>query len=520
MQTRVLLLTLLALGAAPPSAGRDDPTDALRIWTATFERGRRALDGEREAELRAILMELRTFSAAGLEQSQASLLSLFDLYGAGHAAARELERERALAGERVLALAESEAEPLIDKGLSKWVASEVLVRREGPSAERRAAAALVMRNRRTGEVRLALAVCARDPDALVREAAWEALIGWDFEAAHTLYLEALLAEDTSSSAALRAAAEAHFGQVSLPLGSRAEGPLLEIVRAGLESEDWRRASWATALSHALADRLAVPVLVAALERWMDRALSGAPVRRVQNEVVLALQDRSGRRIGPHPERWKTWWAAVEAGDVEPRRGEDDPPETRAGFFGLRPVTDRVTFVIDRSGSMNLPFTGNPLEGGVRSRYQEAAEQMQKFLEGLGERTRFNVVVFSDGADAWRANLAQASPASLKEATSWLLRRRPEGGTQLRHGVERAVRLRLDGSVDLEHLETDTIIVLCDGQTAEGLAWVRPLLRRINHEARLVIHCVQIGGEGDGTLELMAELTGGEFIQVQPEGDGG
>jgi len=61
-------LALAALAGAPAPRA-DDPTDALRIWTATFERGRRASDGEREAELRAVPLELRTFSAQGLEQS-------------------------------------------------------------------------------------------------------------------------------------------------------------------------------------------------------------------------------------------------------------------------------------------------------------------------------------------------------------------------------------------------------------------------------------------------------------------
>jgi hypothetical protein len=60
-----------------------------------------------------------------------------------------------------------------------------------------------------------------------------------------------------------------------------------------------------------------------------------------------------------------------------------------------------------------------------------------------------------------------------------------------------------------------VIVLCDGETAESQQWVRPLLERVNQDACLVFHCVQIGSAGDGTLQRLAELSGGEFVQVEP-----
>jgi hypothetical protein len=70
-----------------------------------------------------------------------------------------------------------------------------------------------------------------------------------------------------------------------------------------------------------------------------------------------------------------------------------------------------------------------------------------------------------------------------------------------------------GRLNLAALEADTVIVLCDGATSEGAGWVRPLLRRVNDQARLVFHTVQLGESGDGTLQLLAEETGGEFVRV-------
>jgi hypothetical protein len=97
---------------------------------------------------------------------------------------------------------------------------------------------------------------------------------------------------------------------------------------------------------------------------------------------------------------------------------------------------------------------------------------------------------------------------------WAIERIPAGGTQLRPAIEEAFELRRDGSVDLEQLEADTVVVLCDGATEEGPRWVAPLLARVNERACVVFHCVQIGPGGDGTLEALAAETGGDFVRVR------
>jgi hypothetical protein len=43
--------------------------------------------------------------------------------------------------------------------------------------------------------------------------------------------------------------------------------------------------------------------------------------------------------------------------------------------------------------------------------------------------------------------------------------------------------------------------------------VLPFLQRNNAKARITFHCVQIGPGGDGTLELLASETGGDFRRV-------
>ncbi|MEO0866578.1 MAG: hypothetical protein AAFY39_18815, partial [Pseudomonadota bacterium] len=50
-----------------------------------------------------------------------------------------------------------------------------------------------------------------------------------------------------------------------------------------------------------------------------------------------------------------------------------------------------------------------------------------------------------------------------------------GATQLRPGIETALRLDDDGLPVLDGATPDTVIVLCDGATEEGPAWVGPML---------------------------------------------
>jgi hypothetical protein len=76
-----------------------------------------------------------------------------------------------------------------------------------------------------------------------------------------------------------------------------------------------------------------------------------------------------------------------------------------------------------------------------------------------------------------------------------------------------MRVGPDGLPDLALLEADTVIVLCDGETAEGPDWVEPFLRRANLRARVVFHCVQVGAVGDGTLQKLASGSGGDYVRV-------
>ena len=385
--------------------------------------------------------------------------------------------------------------------------------------DRRYAAAWVLARLRAPEGLLALAVLAKGERSQLSELALDGLIGWDAPLAHSvfsgLYGDLDRGEPDAEALHQLERVEDHFGRLQLERASRAEAELGRLVSRFLAQDNWRRASRAVTISQALDSDLVVPMLIQGLGHWVARGARGEASLRMQYEITGELERRSGRSIGPHPERWTQWWRAVREGRVPIRNEDANGSRSESGFFGLRPASDRITFVIDRSTSMENAFGRSTQTIGGRaghSRYDEAVQQMLGFLEHLGPRCHFNVILFSDRLDAWHSDLREASKIQLSSARSWLKAKRPRGSTGLRGGIEKALKVK-HGKIDLEELEIDTVIVLCDGETDEGPSWVVPFLERYNDRARVVFYTVRIGRYGDGTLELLSQLTGGEFVSV-------
>ena len=531
------LLGGLALPGAPaaapgeasgaPALGarvQEDPVVRLRQWLA---RQRRAAEVDEAArkELAGLVAELRLLAQASPERRAEVDLALLDVLafepppppepppapgpggGPGVVGVPHGPDPTRLAFQRIAA--EELRERLGREGdaLPGWLASEVLASPESHDvARRRAAAALLVGH----QVRPALQGLLRatgDPDEEVRALAVEALVGWRDPAVHAFFLEAIGGE----AVPVRAIG-AHLAAAREELGPQPLARLRADVGRLYVSEDWRDAARAGWLVQALDAERSVPVLIEALELWTRRGAEGRGSRRIQHEIVEELRRLSGRSIGLSPERWKQWWTAVREGrvDLAEERDAQGTGASRATFFGLRPVSDRVVFVVDRSGSMRTRFGTSG-----RERFDEALEQLFRFLEESGEETRFGLVVFNHEAGRWRTKLAPATGANLAAARSWLgqRRHRPDGGTALAEGVREAVLAGRDFELDLGRLEADTVVVLCDGESTGGRAWLRPLLRQATGPAQLIFHCVRIGRAGDGVLEALADESGGDFVAV-------
>ena len=408
--------------------------------------------------------------------------------------------------------------PRLGAGVADALAREVATRSTDSSAERRAGACRILAASDEGVARMALFAASRDPERLVRDVALASLAGRDDQAVHTLLIEILTEAEAGKIEIRKGLVEEHFLAAHIGRSDAAFARVLVYVRRRLIAEDWRRASRAIAIGRCLENEVLLGPLVEALPVWMEYEEAGLPAKRIQGDLLTELRRRTGRKLGLHPERWRLLLEAVRSGQltIDPGAADGSRPYSEASFFGLRPWTDRVVFVIDRSGSMDQPYErppGGDFTGAARSRHAVAIAQLISFLEALGPNTRFNVVLFSDEATSWRRKLVPATKDNLKSVAGWAVANGTGGSTRLQAGIHKAAALGRDGSLDLADLEADTVIVLCDGETDEGPDWVETFLHGVNDEARLRFHSVQIGGSGDGSLHALCDGSGGDYSHV-------
>jgi Mg-chelatase subunit ChlD len=511
----MLLSLLLPLAPLVCPVPQDLPiAEALGTWYKRWDR-RRSMGPPDEAQYGALLAQ----ASVELQRDHAGLAAvtpvLMDLASWG--LTRPPRRADYLGGadrQRVRRGARDVLDDVLDGTwrpvLLSWMADEVLVRSKAPLPRRLLALEVGLAQRAT-PTKMALLTVARDEADPLWPWVVDALVSWPDEAVDS-YLVGRLGRkfERGSSRHPYTLLLRRIQESELPLGSRATDVLVGRLKVSLLSTDWREASRAIEVTRGLASERGVPLLLDALSAWTRREQRGGGSRRILDDVVRELRRISGKSIGRNPRNWITWWVAVRQGRAE-LAGEgpqDDEPKTEATFFGLRPMTDQVTFVIDTSGSMDAEWGTTE-----HSRYVEAVDQMMRFLQAAGPMTRFNVILFSDEPLRSSPHLVRATARNLAKARESLLGRSPGGGTFLRPAFELALRLDSEGNVDPQRLEADTIVVLCDGETGEGKGWVAPLLERVQDAARIRVHCVLVGVKGDGTLEALAEGTGGDFLRI-------
>ena len=392
-----------------------------------------------------------------------------------------------------------------------WLEHDVIFHRSAGLVSRRAAIGWI-RDERPPTLLPALLTVARDTDDPLRPYVLDLLVRWEGEAVD-MFLVRLVGRplDRRDERHPYTLLLSRVRDGDTPLGERATEQLAERLRVMLLSHDWRSAVRAVALAGRLKSEVGVPLLLDALHAWDRRKAEGRGSRRTLYELSDELSRISGRTgMGRDPRSWSTWWVAVQQGHSELHASGESRGEARssAAFFGLRPRSDQVTFIIDRSGSMSTEWgtTGH-------DRYTEAVEQMTRFLQASGPATRFNVILFSDSVERSSVELVPATAKNLTRARNSLLARGPNGGTSLRPAVNMALGIGPGNEFNLDQVMADTVVVLCDGQTGSGSGWVAPLLKEVGEATQVVFECVLIGSSGDGTLKALAQQTGGEFLRV-------
>ena len=436
------------------------------------------------------------------------------------------------------------------------LAEAVLPSSSTPAGTRRAIAKLFLHNPPPAAM-LSLSLAARDSDRRLAVLSLEALAGWNDDLVHAVFVEEIarvlgpgLSDD--ERAERMALVERHLSQVEVPAHSNASRHLRELALDNLRGTDAERAALATAWTRAMSHEAALDTLAAALEAWRERAAAMPAIEDPRISIAWEMETRFGVALGLDPEPWRLWWSDVRAGRRAPPPEREKRGTAVGSFFGIKTKSKRVVFVLDRSGSMSSPYfehgglgtggapvqpqPGKPLGSGTGKggggrvpsvqRWDEAKNQLFQFLAKSPPDMLFDVVLFHDGAEAFRGKPVPVNGRQIAELRQWLSRHGPGGGTHLKAGVELALGQpilaapRAPKGPPGPHTQAPEVVacrqemvLLCDGGTAEGPGWVADFVRYVAKPKGLVLHAVQVGGDSDGALEGLAGMSGGEFVKV-------
>ncbi|HIG11082.1 MAG: HEAT repeat domain-containing protein [bacterium] len=286
----------------------------------------------------------------------------------------------------------------------------------------------------------------------------------------------------------------------------------------------------TLLHRLLRDRESSVQLAALEEIGAKRQLSSIPKLigaladnggLVQAEVALWLRLMTGQDHGTSSTRWRAWFEAeasnfqmpsltvAEASENQRRQRQNAGGEMRtASFYGLRIQSNRVTFVLDVSGSMDDPAGGRGTSSRKRrsTRLDVAKTELRGALRQLLDGVQFNVITFASEAQASLPRLTKLNRKTRLKALAEIDTWRAGGGTAIYDALLRA----------LEDSRTDTIYLLTDGEPTVGRvidpAEIRLIIGKLCRKRDVRIHGVAIGRESQ-LLKNLARDSGGQYVEI-------
>jgi Mg-chelatase subunit ChlD len=199
------------------------------------------------------------------------------------------------------------------------------------------------------------------------------------------------------------------------------------------------------------------------------------------------------------------------------------------YFQLEITSDRILFIVDRSGSMAEPAERRDrygkASGKTSSKFSYVQDELETLLMALPETTQVNVLFFADGVEAFRTadggrpELIPLTTRGRTELVRYVRNLAPNGGTNLYTALDRALDLAGRGLKDSAYdVAFDTIYLLSDGKpTAGPVIDEGEILRRVdevNALRKVKIHAITFGDQNNA--KFVAELatrSGGRHVHM-------
>ncbi|RMH05310.1 MAG: VWA domain-containing protein [Planctomycetota bacterium] len=265
--------------------------------------------------------------------------------------------------------------------------------------------------------------------------------------------------------------------------------------------------------------------VAALRRHRDREVVGALIARMEvedsrvfDEIADALGELTGETFGANVGSWRHWFDDLPA-DWRPPAPEEArrrlaaaaaartgrPGETVTDYHGIPIPRGGVVFILDVSGSMNEVWDERGTEPVTR--FQHFSQVLKNALANLPATTRFDLVLFSSSAHAWRPRLVSGSNENIEEARRYLDNMGAFGGTNLFGALELALSIP----------DAQTVFLLTDGEPTVGVTLPDAIVRkiaRLNRDKRVIIHTLAAGEASAEFLADLAAANGGRMVDLR------
>jgi hypothetical protein len=279
----------------------------------------------------------------------------------------------------------------------------------------------------------------------------------------------------------------------------------------------------------------VPPLIAAMEK--------AP-GRVKDDLADTLLWLLGADQGPDFIAWSTWWqlhgetATVKGITREEydRLREKSANSQTGTYYGLRVISEYVTFVVDVSGSMQEPYLvddpseagAEPKEGGTsvepspeekeakkkkrkkieKRRIEVAKEELGRALRGLKVGVQFNLIPFDSKVDRYRDALTEMTEEVREDVLEYVAGLKPGGQTNIYDSLMTA----------FEDEKVNTVYFMSDGAPTNGKyvvpAEILQHVREANEIRKVKIHTIGIhlSPEAEDLMRKIAEENYGTFIK--------
>lgn len=243
-------------------------------------------------------------------------------------------------------------------------------------------------------------------------------------------------------------------------------------------------------------------------------LERSDLKALRTEGHNALLSLTGAKIeSPYAAQWKKWWED-NADKFEMPKGPKPTgiikvAKKGVSFYGIHTFSDRILFIVDKSGSMDKQQKGKGAQG--KTKWEICVQELIGAVFGLDTNGGFNVIFFNHAVMPWQNRKVPATEKIKRMLKKWVEDAEgggePVGGTNIFDSLEKGFMFAAFGVTGTERPPYDTIFFLTDGKPTAGKVQdskrILEVMREWNKVAQITIHCVGIGADHD--VEFMQEL---------------